>query len=226
MGEEVAEAPGGEGEGHDEVGVVGVGGAGGDGDAGVAGAGVIGVAETAELFAEFAAVGEIGGKVELLGFDGVEEVVDEVELGDGFDGDGEGGVLGLGMVLAAGEDDAGEAGGGGEFGVEDFEGGAAEAGGVGDEGDWSMGVRGKEGVDVGVDLLSELAVGHAEGEDAGIGEEPVAEAGVGGVVPGVWGHDGFDGGEESEGGGVAGLTEVEAVDGMVVEEADHLTGPG
>lgn len=37
LGEEVAEAPGGEGQGHDEVGVVGVGGAGGDRDARVAG---------------------------------------------------------------------------------------------------------------------------------------------------------------------------------------------
>jgi len=86
---EVAEAPGGEGEGHDQVGVADLGVVGaGDLNGSVAGLAAGGVTEGFELGFQNGGVVEGFGQSEMSGFHDLEKVLDEVELGDVVDVDG------------------------------------------------------------------------------------------------------------------------------------------
>ena len=94
------EAPVAHGEGHDEVGVadVGIGGF-GDFDAGLSGEAAGGVAEALELGGKGGLIGEIWGGLELARFDGMNQGLDEIELGNVEEINRQSGVGGL-RVLA------------------------------------------------------------------------------------------------------------------------------
>lgn len=227
VGVEGFEAPVAHGEGHDEVGVADAG-VGGFCyfNGGLAGEAASGIAEAFELGGEGGLTGEMGGWLELAGLDGMDEGFDEIELGDVEEVDGECGVGGLGVLAGGSEDDAFEAGLGlarlgGEFAVEDLEGGATDAGGVGDEVDGGGGVLLFVALDGEVSVAGDVGVGGAEGEDFGGDEKPVVGAGMAWIDPGVGAVDLFNIGDEGEGAGVCGLAEVETEEGVEVAEVGH-----
>ncbi len=137
---------------------------------------------------------------------------------------GQGVVVGGGDGSAAGEEDAFETAYAltvaglvaDDFLLDEFEDWGPEAGCVGYGADLQSGVEAAEVGEFIDDGLGDLGVTGAEGEDFGKGYEPVFGCRFCAVAPGVAAFGLFDVEEESEGGGVLGLAEVDAQDGFAV----------